>query len=151
MKNIILTLIGIFSLFTSCVDEKKQKIQDQEQCAQNKNIEFKYDSLTLKFIDKYKNINLDKAQVFHIKKGQHILLSHKLNQQDSQLKIKNITGLQTTDTLEIKLPDNLNFKLYNFKNTPYYGGKNLLGCSLGEYMIKDKKIAVPYYDILNIY
>jgi len=151
MKHIIFTIIGICTLLTSCVDEKKQKIRDQEQCAQNKNIEFRYDSLTLKFVDEYKNVNLDKAQVFHIKKGQHILLSHKLNQQDSQLKIKNINGLQKEDTLEIKLQNNLNFKLYNFKNTPYYGGKNLLGCSLGEYMIKDKKITVPYYDKLNIY
>jgi len=151
MKNIIVMITGMFFLFTSCVDEKKQKVQDQEQCSQNKNIEFKYDSLTLKFMDKYKNVNLDKAQIFHIKNGNSILLPHTLKQQDSQLKIKNITGLQTTDTLEVKVAENLNFKLYNFKNMPYYGGKQMLGCCLGQYMIKDKKIDVPYYDILNIY
>lgn len=150
MKNYILLFLCI-SFFMGCKDDKKEKINEMEQCYKDPVIKYKYDSISFWFVEKYENINLKDAKITHIHNGKTVLLNYKTKQKDSKITIKNIENLVTKDTLNIFISNKTNIKIYNFKNGPAYGGKNFLGCVLSEYTVNGEKRGDAMHGTLTIY
>ncbi|WP_313500479.1 hypothetical protein [Kaistella carnis] len=149
MKFIFPLLLSISLL--SCSSDKKERINQSDKCYNDNTVKYKYDSLTFWFIEDYENLDLKNVKIYKINNGKKGLLPHSTRIGKSELKIENPLSLKSADTIKIVFENNKQLNLYDFKNTPDYGGKIFLGCSFGRYKLNEEQIEVMDGNILRIY
>lgn len=149
MKNIF--AISLCFLLVGCINDKKEKQNELEQCYNDKHIKYKYDSLSFWFIKEYENINLKDVEVSHVHEGRSFPLQFRYNQNDSKIIIKNIQNLVTEDTIKFLLNNKIEINIHNFRNGSIYGGKNFLGCVLSGYTINNIKREDAMHGTITVY
>lgn len=134
-------LIIFILILISCNDSKNQKIMKEKECKNESVIRYyTADSLRFWFInDKTK---LENVKITHLYGNKKDLLKYTLKEKDSEISVKNPNNLKSQDTILIELSNKTEYRLYDFKNEPKYGGKNFLGCYFGTYKINEKEIVV---------
>lgn len=147
LNRIIYFIIIFLSVScTSCqkstsVAEKKQ----ENQCGNDHIINLRQgqEQFFLSFTGQYEKKILTGAKVEQIRNGKVISeLSYDFENgaASNVIKLRDKLSLNTTDSLKITFNDKKEIILYDFKNTPDYGGKRFLGCSFGSYKVGQKSM-----------
>lgn len=146
--NRIIYFIIIF-LSISCTSCQKTNAVSEEkkenQCGNDNVINLRQgqEQLFLSFAGQYEKKILTGAKIEQIRSGKVISelpYNFENGTASNVIKLNDKLSLHTMDSLKITFNDKKEVILYDFKNTPDYGGKRFLGCSFGSYKVGQKSM-----------
>ncbi|MBD3907301.1 hypothetical protein NAL32_21520 [Chryseobacterium sp. Ch-15] len=136
-------------LFVECDNSKKNSYSND--CYNDSIIHLRQtqEKISIIFTGNYRNENLKDLTIQQINKTGKENLDYEIlnNFSDNTIQLKNKLSISYNDSIIVSFNNKNKIKLYNFRNTPHYGGKKMIGCYLGYCILKNDTIVAVNGDL----